>query len=64
MSDIDLSKKSAKGWAQKTYRVSFANGLSITAHALDKEDAVDLAIDHMERISVIHDSITSIEVLA
>jgi hypothetical protein len=61
---MEIVSGSKKGWAHRTYSVSFANGLTFTTPALDREDAQELAIDAMERAGVVHDSIVSIQVTA
>lgn len=57
---MELVSDSKKGWAYRTYSVTFANGLTFTTAALDREDAQELAIDAMERAGVVHDAIVSI----
>lgn len=54
---MEIVSSNKKGW---TYSVTFANGLTFTTPALDREDAQELAIDAMERAGVVHDSIVSI----
>ncbi|MGI4776916.1 MAG: hypothetical protein ACRYGA_02165 [Janthinobacterium lividum] len=48
----------------KTYRITFVDGLAVTAQACDREAAQELAIDHLEAAGVVHTAIRSIAVVA
>lgn len=47
-----------------TYRITFADGLTFTATARDREEAQEQAIDHFEGVGLAHSAIVSIRVVA
>jgi len=48
----------------KTYLITFADGLTTTVSAFDRDGAQETAIDHMEDAGIAHSAIRSIRVLA
>lgn len=42
------------------YQITFADGLTFTTAAADRDEAQEIAIEHFESVGVVHDSIISI----
>lgn len=48
----------------KTYLFTFADGVTVTAKACDREAAQERAIDQLEAAGVVHTAIRSVRVVA